>query len=424
MIPLALFLLLLAPMPSGADTTRVRTGAQVLVDADFAPLLGAEARPGAPLRVGLVTNPTAVVDTSDGGPAHLIDRLAAHPAVALTALFAPEHGLRGRAEAGETVVGGEDVETGIPVISLYGGSKKPPPEALADLDLLLFDIQDVGARFYTYVSTMGYAMQAAAEAGVPFVVLDRPNPLGGVHVSGFVREPAQRSFVGLYPVPIQHGLTAGELARMIQGEGWLDGLDRLDLRVVEMDGWRRAMLWPDTGLPFTPTSPNIPDFETALVYPGTALLEGTTASEGRGTDAPFLTVGAPWADADALADALNTRGLPGVRFEPVRFTPRDLPGRASNPKGEGEAHGGVRLVVEDPEGFYPVEAGIHVLHALHAQRPAGTPFFLPEWLSKMAGTRRFQTMVEGGMQPEHLVQTWQEEVAAFEQAREPYLLYD
>src|SRR5690606_16490746 len=167
-----------------------------------------------------------------------------------------------------------DPVTGAPVYSLYGATRKPPPEALAGLDALVFDMQDVGARFYTYISTMGYAMQAAARAGVPFVVLDRPNPLGGA-VEGFVLEPEHAWFVGMYRVPVRHGLSAGELARMVAGEGWLPDLDTLDLRVVAMVGWSRTMLWPATGLPWTPTSPNVPDFETALVYAGVALFEGT-----------------------------------------------------------------------------------------------------------------------------------------------------
>ncbi len=389
------------------------TGAQRLVDSGFAALDG--------MRVGLVTNHTATVDTADGGPGHLIDRLYAAPNVTLAALFGPEHGLRGTAEAGAAVASGSDAATGVPVYSLYGASEKPPPEALAGLDALVFDVQDVGARFYTYTSTMGRAMQAAAEAGVPFVVLDRPNPLGG-DADGFVREPELVSFVGLYPVPVQHGLTVGELARMIAGEGWLPGLDALDLRIVEMTGWHRAMRWPETGLPFVPTSPNLPDFETALVYPGVALFEGTTASEGRGTDAPFLLVGAPGLDAEALADTLNARGLPGVRFEPARFTPRSVPGRAAHPKHEGRDIAGVRLVVTGAHAVCPVALGVHLLHAAYRQRPAG--FFKSEWLAKLAGTERLGRMLEAGERPEAIVAAWQDEVAAFERMRRAYLLYD
>jgi uncharacterized protein YbbC (DUF1343 family) len=412
MVALVLALLTLA---AGPDTTRVVTGAQHLVDSEFAALDG--------LRVGLVTNHTAVVDTADGGPGHLIDRLDAAPNVTLAALFGPEHGLRGTAEAGAAVESGRDAATGLPIYSLYGSSKRPPPESLEGLDALVFDMQDVGARFYTYVSTMGTAMQAAAEARLPFVVLDRPNPLGG-RVGGFVREPEHASFVGLYPVPIQHGMTVGELAQMIVGEGWLPGLDSLDLRIVELGGWRRDALWPESGLPFVPTSPNIPDFETALVYPGAALFEGTVVSEGRGTEAPFRLIGAPWLDGAVLADTLDARGLPGVRFEPARFTPRSIPGVAARPKFEGEAVEGVLLVVTDAGAVQPVALGVHLLHAAYQQRPHGVDFFDAGWLAKLAGTERLQRMLERGDSPDRIVAAWRDEVADFERARRPYLLYE
>ncbi|MEM1042120.1 MAG: DUF1343 domain-containing protein [Bacteroidota bacterium] len=392
---------------------RVVTGAQRLVDTEFADLDG--------LRVGLVTNHTATVDTADGGPRHLVDRLHAADGVTLAALFGPEHGLRGTAEAGASVESGTDPATGVPVFSLYGTSRRPPPESLAGLGALVFDMQDIGARFYTYISTMGYAMQAAAEAGIPFVVLDRPNPLGG-RADGFVLEPEHASFVGLYPVPVQHGLTVGELARMIAGEGWLPGLGELDLRVVEMTGWQRSMRWPETGLPWVPTSPNIPTFETALVYPGVAFFEGTTASEGRGTDAPFLLIGTPSLNAGALADTLSGHGLPGVRFERFYFVPRSIPGVAASPKFEGEKVAGVRLVVTDPAGVRPVALGMHLLQAVYHQKPAD--FFDADWLARLAGTRRLQRMLEAGARPEAIVGTWQGEVDAFEEARQPYLLYD
>lgn len=406
-------LLLLLAVPPGAAQPAVTTGAQRLVDTGFDALDG--------LRVGLVTNHTARVDTTDGGPAHLIDRLHAAPSVELAALFGPEHGLRGTAEAGAAVASFTDPATGIPVYSLYGATKKPPPEALQNLDALVFDVQDVGARFYTYVSTMGRAMQAAAEAGIPFVVLDRPNPLGGA-AEGFVLEPAYASFVGMYPIPIRHGLTVGELARMIAGERWLPGLDDLDLRVITMEGWRRDGLWPETGLPWIPTSPNIPDVETALVYPGAALFEGTAASEGRGTETPFRLVGAPWLDGEALADTLSARGLPGVRFEASHFTPCSIPGVAASPKFEGEAVSGVRVVVTDPDAVRPVALGVHLLHAAYHQRPAD--FFDADWIAKLAGSDRLLRMLEAGTSPEAIAAAWHDAVAEFERARVPYLLYE
>ena len=379
------------------------------------------------LRVGLVTNHTAVLAPPDGEsgatPAHLIDAVAAAEDVTLAALFGPEHGLRGTAEAGEHVADGVDRATGAQVVSLYGDQKRPPPAALATLDVLAFDMQDVGARFYTYLATMGYAMQAAAEAGLPFWVLDRPNPLGR-SASGFVLEDGKRSFVGLYPIPQRHGLTAGELARMIQGERWLPGLDRLDLRVVEMHGYDAEAGWPE-GRPFVPTSPNIPDLETARVYAGTGLVEGTSASEGRGTPSPFQLIGAPWADGERLARRLNDRRLPGVRFEPARFTPHPNAG-ASVPKHSGTPLAGVQIRVTDAAAYRPVETGIYVLHALYRAAPPNERrrFLQPDWLGKLAGTDRLRRMLEQNAEPAALVAAWQSEVAAFTERAARYRLYD
>ncbi|PAP78788.1 hypothetical protein BSZ37_14610 [Rubrivirga marina] len=406
-----------SPVPRSSDGPAVVTGAQRLVNERFRPLDG--------MRVGLVTNHTARVDTADGGPGHLIDRLHEAPNVIVGALFGPEHGIRGDAEAGAGVSGGRDATTGAPVHSLYGASKKPTQAQLRGLDALVFDMQDVGARFYTYISTMGYAMQAAAEAGIPFVVLDRPNPIGD-RVEGFGMEPRHESFVGLYPVPVTHGLTVGELARMITGEGWLDGLEGLDLRVVEMEAYRRGMPWEDTGLPWIPPSPNVPDVETARVYPGTAFFEGTTASEGRGTRVPFTHVGAPWVDADALAQSLTEAGLPGVRFEPATFTPVDLPGQGTNPKWEGRAISGVRLTVTDPAAFRPVATGVWVVAGVYAQAEGNDrrDYVKADWLAKLAGTDRLRRMLTDGTSPDSIAAAWEAEAEAFAERAEPYRLYE
>ena len=410
-----------APPASIPDARAVppttRTGAQRLVDSDFAAL--ADLVEGRAPRVGLVTNHTARVDTADGGPAHLIDRLSASDAVELAALFGPEHGIRGDAEAGARV---DDAAAEVPVYSLYGSAKKPSRAQTRGLDVLVFDMQDVGARFYTYISTMGYAMQAAAEAGIPFVVLDRPNPIGD-GVEGWTLEPEHTSFVGLYPVPVTHGLTVGELARMIAGEGWLDGLDGLDLRVLELEGYARGQAWEATGLPWVPPSPNVPDVETARIYPGAAFFEGTTASEGRGTLDPFKLVGAVGVDAEAVAADLNARALPGARFEAEAFVPRDLPGQATNPKGEGQRVAGVRTVVTDAAAFRPVETGVHLLDAFHRAAAEGLEF-KADWLAKLAGTRRLHAALERGDAPAAIVASWADDVAAFEARSSPYRLYE
>jgi uncharacterized protein YbbC (DUF1343 family) len=345
--------------------------------------------------------------------------------VRLTAIFAPEHGFRGVVEAGAKVGDGRDETTGVPVISLYGESRAPTPSMLADLDVLVFDIQDIGARFYTYISTMGLAMQAAARAGKTFLVLDRPNPLGGQYVAGFTLERALTSFVGQYPIPIVHGLTVAELASMIKGERWLDGMARLDLQAMACKGLTRTMRWPATGLPWVATSPNIPTFEAALVYPGIGLVGETLMNEGRGTPTPFLQFGAPWVDGARLAAGLAEAALTGVRFEAVRYVPRAMAGVAATPRFRDEAVRGVRIVVTDVDAYRPLEVGLHALALLQAQARAGGVRLLAgtRMFDAIAGTRRLARMIEQGADGAALSRAWQADVARFDQQRRRYLIY-
>jgi uncharacterized protein YbbC (DUF1343 family) len=393
---------------------RVRTGAEMLVADGYRLLAGK--------RIGLIVNHTATVRGT-----HLADLVQRAPGLSLTALFVPEHGLRGASEAGEKVGNDLDARTGLPVFSLYGTTRKPTKAMLQKVDVLVFDMQDVGARFYTYISTMGLAMQAAAEAGISFVVLDRPNPLGGTYLAGFNTQPAQISFVGQYPIPAVHGMTVGELARLIKGEKLLPGLENLALEVIPMHGWQRSMRWSDTALAWIKPSPNIIDFETALVYAGTALFEATTdASHGRGTKEPFRLVGAHWADGENLARTLNARRLPGVRFEAARFTPRAIPGMATEPALEGRALQGVRIIVTDTKAFLPIETGVHVIVVLndHA-RARGQPKLVTnfDWLDKLAGTPQLRRMLREGASPDAIISAWQPDIAAFDRKRRKYLLY-
>ena len=395
----------------GTYSQPVTTGAQVLVDSGFERLQG--------LRVGLVVNHTARV-----GDEHLINLVHASDNVELAALFGPEHGLRGLEEDGVSVADGIDDLTGAPVYSLYGETRRPTLEMLSDVDVMVFDIQDVGARFYTFISTMGLAMQSAAEAGIPFIVLDRPNPLSGNYVSGFVLEPDQTSFVGMYPIPIAHGLTVGELAHMIKGEAWLPGLDDLQLEVIVMEGWQRSMQWPDTGLPWVNTSPNIPDFLTALVYPGTCFFEATSASEGRGTPTPFTLVGAPWADPIAIARTLNGYGLPGVTFDGVTFTPEPTEGMDTNPKLSGQELGGLRVEVTSRKDYRPVEVGIHVFYTFYRAAPVREDFLSrSQWLARLSGTMRLEQMLSAE-NPENIVDSWSDEVSAFTRVASLYHMYE
>ena len=275
----------------------VRPGIEVLLSDSIALVRGR--------RVGLITNHTG--RDRSGTPS--IDLLAGHPEVELVALYSPEHGIRGSAEAGVRVAGSVDERTGLPVHSLYGETRTPTAEMLEGVEVLLFDIQDVGARYYTYLSTMALAMEAAGEHGIPFVVLDRPNPIGGDPVQGNVLDPGFASFVGLYPIPMRHGLTAGEFARMAVGEFGV----QVELSVAVADGWRRTMPFEDTGIPWIAPSPNMPSVESALHYPGTCLFEGTPISVGRGTDRAFQLVGAPWLDGEELARRLTALQVPDAR---------------------------------------------------------------------------------------------------------------
>ncbi len=391
----------------------VRTGAEVLASSDFARLSGR--------RIGLITNHTGTV-----GSAHLADLLATARGVTLAAILAPEHGFRGRIEAGEKVANDRDERTGAPVLSLYGATRQPTPQMLAGLDALVFDIQDIGARFYTYISTMGLAMQAAAKADMPFLVLDRPNPLGGEYVSGPVLLPNLRSFVGQYTIPIVHGLTVGELARMIQGEGLLPGLDRLNLDVVPLEGWRRTMRWPETGLAWQPTSPNIPSFASALVYPGIGLIGELEMNEGRGTDVPFQQFGAPWLDAPSLVARLADEGIPGVDLEAVTYVPRAIPGVAATPKFLGETVNGVRIHIREAAKVSPLELGVQAISLLAAQaRRKGTRLFPSnlEMFHRITGTRAIAEMLAAGAPGRAVIDAWSAEVAAFRDRRRSYLLY-
>lgn len=361
-------------------------------------------------RVGLITNQTGV--GRDGTPS--IDLLWEHPDVDLVALYSPEHGIRGDAPPGAVIGTEVDTRTGLTVHSLYGETRAPTPEMLEGVDVLLFDIQDVGARYYTYVSTMALAMEAAGEAGIRFIVLDRPNPIDGVHVQGNVLlDPAFSSFIGTFRVPMRHGLTPGELARLYRER---EGLTA-DLTVVPAVGWQRSMDLADTGLPWVPPSPNMPTPETALHYPGTCLFEGTPLSVGRGTDRPFEQVGAPWLDGEELARRLESRDLPDVRFEAVDFTPRN----PSDGKFGGVEVSGIRFFAEGP-GYDPTVTAVTAL--VEAREMAGDRW---EWRTDhfdlLAGTDRLRIGIEEGATQAELTADWDRELREFGEQRDPHLIY-
>jgi uncharacterized protein YbbC (DUF1343 family) len=359
-------------------------------------------------RVGLITNHTGI----DRQGRSDIDLLFEHPAVELVALFAPEHGIRGDVQDGIAIASEVDTRTGVPIHSLYGASRAPTPDMLDGIDLLLFDMQDIGARYYTYVSTMAVSMAAAGQAGVAFVVLDRPNPVRGDAVQGNVLDPAFASFVGMFPVPMRHGMTPGELARLYVAEFGVE----VELHVVPVSGWSRAMSFDVTALPWVPPSPNMPSLESALAYPGTCLFEGTNLSVGRGTDRAFQWIGAPWLDAQRVAGALAGYGFEGVRFEATTFTPRG----PSDGKYDGIEVPAVQIVGVTTDYDAP-RVAVAMLVEIRRAHPA-------EWawlgtIDRLAGTDALRLGVDAGLDPVALTAEWSGALAEFEALRAPHLLY-
>ena len=362
-------------------------------------------------RVGIIANHTSY----DSKDRYIVDVLRAMEGVRVVALFSPEHGLRGLEEAGEKVANNTDPVSGLPVYSLFGSISKPTPQMLADVDVLVFDIQDVGARFYTYLYTMSLAMEAAAENHKRFVVLDRPNPINGVQIEGKVLDPKFATFVGLYPIPVRYGMTVGELARMINGEGWLAKGVKTDLMVVLMGGWQRRMWFDKTGQRFIKPSPNMPDLETAAIYPGLCLLEGTNLSEGRGTSKPFRQFGAPWIDPNALAAKLNRLNLPGVRFVATSFVP-------ASSKFQNQKCNGVEILLTDRTRLEPFWMGVQIVNELHRLYPAKFKWS-EKHFDRLCGTATIREAITAQKPLQPLRTVWAAECKTFDQTRRKYLLY-
>jgi beta-N-acetylhexosaminidase len=363
-------------------------------------------------KVGLITNHSGV----DGQLRATADRLHREAGVELAALFGPEHGIRGDAADGEKVEGSRDRRTGVVAHSLYGQTRQPTPEMLEEVEVMLFDIQDVGARFYTYLYTMSLAMEACAGRGIPFVVLDRPNPLGGAVLEGNILDPAFASFVGKYPIPIRYGMSVGEVARFFNGEYGIGAA----LQVVELRGWQVAAGWEATGLPWVPPSPNMPAVETAQVYPGMCFFEGTNVSEGRGTPKPFEQVGAPYIEGPLLADQLNALELPGALFRPVYFQPAAA-------KYAGQVCRGVQIHVVDRRVFRPVRAGLEAVATVRRLWPAEIAWRVPQGgihnFDRLAGTDQLRLALDQGASVAELEADWEEGLRSFRRQCAPYLLY-
>jgi uncharacterized protein YbbC (DUF1343 family) len=388
---------------------RVRPGIEILLEKERNLIRGA--------RIGVVVHPASVLPDLR----HTADALAGPAEWNLVSLFGPQHGARG--EKQDNMIESEfyrDPDTGLPVHSLYGDTRRPTAEMMEDIDVLLFDLQDAGTRVYTFIYTMAYCMEACAAYGKRMIILDRPNPVNGRQVEGNLLNERYRSFVGFYPIPMRHGMTTGELARLFNSEFGIG----CDLTVVPMDGWRRAAWFDQTGLPWVQPSPNLPTLDTATVYPGMVLVEGTRLSEGRGTTRPFEYVGAPFIRSREYAEILNSAGLPGVWFRPAYFQP-------TFQKWAGTMCGGVQIHVKDREMFEPYLTGIAVISAARALYPEEFEWRNPPYeyeqvklpIEILCGGAEIPQMIRDGIPLDKVRQSWQDDLASFISRRKPYLIY-
>jgi uncharacterized protein YbbC (DUF1343 family) len=359
--------------------------------------------------VGVIANQSGVTSRLES----IVDAIRRNARIRIKAIYAPEHGFRGDRNAGASVASYVDPQTGLPVYSLYGAARHPTAAMLEGVDVLLFDIQDVGSRAYTYISTMAYAMQSAHAFAKEFWVLDRPNPIGGAIVEGPVLEPEYESFIGLYPIAVRHGMTVGELATLFNEHFGIGA----NLRVVRMNGWQRSMIWPDTGLQWVQTSPNIPDWQTTIAYVGTGLLDGVGINNGSGYTKPFLLAGMVGVDGAKLATRLNARDLPGVWFRPAAWSP--LIGF-----WEGHEMTGVELMVFDPRRFYAVRTAVEIAVAVRDLFPHVIDIKSVSGLDRDWGTDSFRAALLAGDGADGILARWTSSVAAFESMRRRYLLYD
>jgi uncharacterized protein YbbC (DUF1343 family) len=369
-------------------------------------------------RVGLIVNPASINSRFE----HAADLFFQHPRINLTALFGPQHGIRG--ETQDNMIEWQtfkDKRTGVPAYSLYGETRKPTPEMLSDVDVLVFDVQDVGTRVYTFNYTMALAMEAARENGKRFIVLDRPNPIAGAQIEGNILDPEFASFVGMFPIPMRHGMTIGELAMMFNREFGIG----CELEVVEMEAWRRSMWFEETGFPWVMPSPNIPMVDTAVVYPGSVMFEGTNVSEGRGTTRPFEIIGAPYTDPNELIDQLRKETLPGVIFRPLHFQP-------TFHKFAGELCGGLQIHVNDRNSFKPVITGIAIISAIRRHYPDHFAWKQPPYeyvydklpFDVITGTSRLRELIEREVSMAEIEASWTAGLSEFADRRTQCLIYE
>jgi len=381
----------------------LRLGLDVFLENDYKKYTGK--------RIGLVTNMTGVNERLV--PA--IDLFFDHPDIELTALFGPEHGIRGDAKEGEDVTSFTDPATNLPVYSLYGETRKPTADMMENVDVMVFDLQDIGSRYYTYIYTMAHVMEACAEYNKEFVVLDRPNPISGQRLEGNLVEKEVRSFIGLFPIPNRHGMTVGELAKLFKHEfGY-----RCDLTVIPMQGWKREMYFDETGLFWVPPSPNTTTMDMMMLYPGTCLVEGTNLSEGRGTTKPFEWIGAPFINGQTLAKQFNAKKIPGVLARPITFTP-------TYQKHEGELCSGVQLHIEHRHKVHALKTGVALLESIASMYPDDFKFIESKpgryFIDLLAGTKELKQAILD-QQTKEFFKECERQLEDFNKIRENYLIY-
>jgi len=393
------------------QTNKIKLGADRLIESELHLIAGK--------RVGVITNQTGVNSTG----IHIVDLIYQTPDVKLVAIFGPEHGVRGDVEGGFQIGTLTDSKTGVPIFSLYGETRKPNPEMLRDIDVMIFDILDIGTRFYTYISTMSLAMEACAENNISFIVLDRPNPITGTIVEGPVLVPGFESFVGIHPIALRYGMTVGELAQLFNGEGFLKEGQKVNLNVVKMKNWKRDTWLGDFDLNWIKPSPNITDDTTTVLYPGVALLEGTVVSEGRGTPQPFKNIGAPWLDHLSLQQELQLLNIPGIHIDTTSFVPVDMPGAAVDPKFEGQKCHGLRFRITDPHHFQSVAFGIHLICLIKKIHPEHFAWNAGLGIDRLSGTDKFRKAVDESLPAEQIIVSFENEVNIFKKVRQQYLLY-
>ena len=394
-----------------AQNSKVLTGADILLS-DSLDLVTNK-------NVGIVTNHTGLLSNGT----HIVDTLNSLNQVNVVVLFGPEHGIRGDAPDGHSISDGKDSKTGIQVYSLYGKTKKPTKEMLKNVDILVFDIQDIGARFYTYISTMFFAMQAAVENNIPILILDRPNPINGIRVEGPIIQEGFKSFVGIANIPIMHGMTIGELALFFNEENLLNDNLKADLKIIKMQNWTRNMYFDETGLTWVNPSPNMTSLETALLYPGLCLIEGTNISEGRGTPTPFLNIGAPFINSDSLISKLNSYKLEGISYSKINFTPVEIPNMASKPKFEKENCNGIYFTITDRQKLNSLKLGLVLIYSIMKLNPNDFSF-RESSIDRLYGSSNLRTMLTKGFSPNEIMNTWKQDLEKFNQIRKKYLIYN